>query len=311
MGKPSGVLLTIEGGGSKRRAALCWGGMTMARCLPKGLNPNDISRTVLRRRVESLVLPLLSLPGRPIGALHVLAALAGAGRPEPRGLCKDTIKAILRPRCSRLYLTVTSDAEALLEHFFAERDGMVLIAGTGSICLGVKHAGRVRVTARAGGWGSYFDSGCGFQLGLAVLQAALRRVDGRGDKSLMVDLLCRRSGLEIDRIPEQYLPVSRERVASLALIAVEAASLGDPAARKLVLEACKNLADLPQAVAGRLGLASSLELAISGGLFEDRYFRNSFRRILRRRLPSASIVQVTDPLACLIHLSRYFGDKKP
>ncbi len=299
MGKPSDVFLTIEGGGSKGRAAIAWDGRIAARFLPAGLNPNDIGPDLLERRLKSLILPLLEVPSAPIGTLRVLAALAGAGWLEPRRRCTKTLKAVLKPHCSRLCLRVTSDAEALLDRCFAKRDGIVLIAGTGSICLGTKRIGKRRVTARAGGRGSYLDGGCGFQLGLGVLEAALKALEGRGERTLMVDLLCRQHGLEIDRIPERFLPVSREQAADLAHIAVGAAAGGDPVARRLVRRAVTDLVDLAQAVAGRLGLVSSFDLAVSGGLFENAYLRSSFKRMLKRRLPSASLTRIADPLACL------------
>lgn len=300
MGKSPEVLLAIEGGGSKGRAAIAWGGRVAARCLPAGLNPNDIDPDLLKQRLESLILPLLKLPGFSIGPLRALAAIAGAGRPATRRECSGVLTAILKPLTSRLQLRVTSDAEALLQHFFARCDGIVLIAGTGSICLGAKHAGKRRVRARAGGWGSYLDDGCGFKLGLGVLDAALKAVDGRGERTFVVDLLCRRHGLRLDQVPGRFLPMRREQVADLARVALEASSRGDPAARRLVRNTVADLVDMVRDVAVGLSLEKSFDLVVSGGLFENPRILGSFKRALKRRLPSASVIHVADPLACLI-----------
>lgn len=303
MARPSDVFLVIEGGGSKGRAAIAWEGRIVACCLPAGLNPNDIGPDLLEHRLESLILPLLELPGLPIRSLRVIAALAGAGRTRVRQQCTSALRALLRPRCSGLRLMVTSDAEALLDRFFARSDGVVLIAGTGSICLGTKRIGRKRATARAGGWGSYLDEGCGFRLGLGVLGAALKALDGRGERTLVVDLLCRQYGLELEQVPEHFLPVRRERVADLAPVALQASAQGDHASRRLVREVVSGLVDMVRVVAAGLGLVRPFDLAVSGGLFENPYLGSSFKRMLKRRVPSASIIQVTDPLACLIGLT--------
>jgi N-acetylglucosamine kinase-like BadF-type ATPase len=210
------------------------------------------------------------------------------------------LRAILKPRSAGLRLKVTSDAGALLERFFARRDGMVLIAGTGSICIGAGHAGKRRATARVGGWGSYLDQGCGFKLGLGVLDAALGALEGRGDQTLTVDLLCRRYGLRLKQVPDCFLPVRRRQVAALARIALEASSHGDPAARRLVRKTVADLVAMAQTVAARLSLMDPLDLVVTGGLFENPGFSTSFKRALRRRFPSAAVIHVADPLACLI-----------
>jgi N-acetylglucosamine kinase-like BadF-type ATPase len=215
-------------------------------------------------------------------------------------LCEHALADALKSYCSSPSIRVTTDAEALLDTFFAGCDGIVLIAGTGSICVGARRIGAKRVTARAGGWGSYLDSGCGFRLGLWVLEAALKSLDGGGDATLAVEILCRQYGLKLGQVPEHFLPVRRERVADLARIAIEAACRGDRPACGLVRQAITDLVDLVLAVEGRLGLVRPFDLLISGGLFENRYMRSSFKRVLRRRLPSASILEIAEPLPLLL-----------
>lgn len=300
MGRLSEVFLAIEGGGSKGRAAVSWQGKIAARSLPAGLNPNDIGTDLLKERLEDLILPLLKLPGSSIGSLRGIAAIAGAGQPGPREQCRDILRVVLKSRCSNLHIEVTSDAEALLECFFARRDGIVLVAGTGSICLGVKHARRGRVLARAGGWGSYLDKGCGFRLGLGVLDVALKSLEGRGDRTPAVELLCKRYGLDLDEIPGHFLPVRREIVADLARIAFEASGRGDALARRLIKDAIGDLVHMTLTVADNLRLRRSFDLVISGGLFRHHLFLASFKRKLRRKVPSTSFVDVADPLACIL-----------
>jgi N-acetylglucosamine kinase-like BadF-type ATPase len=298
------VFLAIEAGGSTGRAAIAWEGKIAARYVPAGLNPNDVDRGLLKRRLEALIVPLLDLPEEKPKAVRAYAAFAGAGSPRAREICRSTLRAVLEPRSSKLDLKVTSDAEAMLECFFARRDGIVLIAGTGSICLGIRHARHGRVTARAGGWGSQLDRGCGFRLGSGVLDAALRAIDGTGQITAAVDLVCRRYHLALDEVPRYFLPVGRNTLADLAPIALEASALGDRTARRSVTAAARDLAEMALAVSGRIGLKGGFDLVISGGLFKHRAFRNTFRRILKRKLPSARIYAASDPLARIVGLQR-------
>jgi N-acetylglucosamine kinase-like BadF-type ATPase len=297
MGRPSDPLLVIEGGGSKGRAALAWEGRIMARCLPMGLNPNDVEPELFRLRLGSLILPLIDLPERQIRSLRVVAAFAGAGRPEARQVCQLALLSLLgrRPR-----IKVTSDAEALLDRFLARRDGVVLIAGTGSVCLGVKRVGGRKTVARAGGWGAYFDRGCGFSLGAKVLDSALGALEGRTPRTPVVDLLCARYGVKLGQVPDLFLPIRRGQVADLARIVLQASAAGDTGARRLVRDAISDLAGMVRVVVSRLSLAGPFDVVIAGGIFENRHLLRSFGPLLKRRMPRATLIHVKDPLACLV-----------
>lgn len=294
------MMLVIEGGGSRARAALAWDGKVAARCLPVGVNPNDIGPDLLKERLQALVIPLLGLPDRQPMRLRAIASIAGSGRPEARRKCRGVLEAVLRPRVLRLNLRVMSDAEALLGCFFNRRSGVVVIAGTGSVCLGVKHTRKDRLKVRAGGWGSYLDRGSGSRLGLRILEEALRTLDGGEKRSSTFDLLLRRYGMDPGDIPGRFLPPIREEVASLAGLVFEASERGDRLAGRWVREAVSDLVDMTLAVAGRLRLGRKPLVVVSGGLFENPGFSAAFKRVLEHRLGSVSIRPVADPLACML-----------
>ena len=91
-----------------------------------------------------LVAPLLAgLPRQPV-ALSACFAIAGLGSEFVRLLERAQDKANPQPHGACRRLEVMSDLGALVETCLAERDGLVLIAGTGSVCVGVRHAGAAR-----------------------------------------------------------------------------------------------------------------------------------------------------------------------
>jgi N-acetylglucosamine kinase-like BadF-type ATPase len=83
---------------------------------------------------------------------------------------------------------VVTDAEIALYGATGGKAGLVIIAGTGSICCGVSARGR---RACAGGWGPVVgDEGSGSWIARRALQAVARATDGRGRKTSLVEAAC-------------------------------------------------------------------------------------------------------------------------
>ena len=212
--KEQQVSLAIEGGGSTAKVALCHRGATLVRAVRSGLNPLDVGYREFEKRLRSLLLPLLKPLRDSRIDLCVCAALAGAGDPEVRAECTRILRRVIGPLSASRGIRVLTDLDAMTEYYLSEHDGIVLIAGTGSVCAGLKRRrGRV-TTARAGGWGGWLDRGSGFRLGLSVLEAALRAYDGIAEESVMVRLLCERHGTGLEGLAGAFLP-ARCRVARL------------------------------------------------------------------------------------------------
>src|SRR5262249_47105493 len=76
------------------------------------------------------------------------------------------------------HVVVTNDAVIALTGATATGEGIITIAGTGSIAFGRNREGR---TARAGGWGYIFgDEGSGFDIVRRAVRASLRMEEGWG-----------------------------------------------------------------------------------------------------------------------------------
>jgi N-acetylglucosamine kinase-like BadF-type ATPase len=291
------ALLVLEGGGSKARAAVVWNGRFLARGLPGSVNPNDVGATVLERRFCALLLPLLESAAPLPAGLRVVAAVAGAARPEPRKTLEAALASVLGPLRRDISLEVTTDALALLECCLFDRDGIIVVAGTGSICLGVVHGTHGTTTARAGGQGGIYDRGSGFALGLGVLEAAREEIATGAREPILTRMVCRIFGIAPDDIESRFSPLRRDRVAALVPAALEASDRGDRTARRLVKDAVRDLASMAASVADELGLCGGTDIVLSGGLFRHPSFRARTSRAMRRRLPGSRIGIVHDPLA--------------
>ena len=82
-------------------------------------------------------------------------------------------------------MIVRNDAFNALYSGTLGEPGIVQIAGTGAVTLGINENGEV---ARSGGWGYLFDDeGSGFYLGNEALKAVFRSFDNRGKKTSLTD----------------------------------------------------------------------------------------------------------------------------
>ncbi|HTE18078.1 MAG TPA: BadF/BadG/BcrA/BcrD ATPase family protein [Armatimonadota bacterium] len=149
--------------------------------------------------------------------------------------------------------------------------GLVLVAGTGSICYGRTAGG---VEARAGGWGPLFgDAGSGYAVGVGCLRALADAVDGTGSATRLDERL-RARWPELGEDLRTWLrgiyraAWGREQVAALAEEVALAAEDGDAVAVSLLRRAGEDLARMALAVERRLG-ETTLPLALLGGLGES------------------------------------------
>lgn len=158
--------------------------------------------------------------------------------------------------------------------------GVVVIAGTGSICFGKNAAGE---TARSGGYGHLIDDGgSGYALGRDVLGCAVRCVDGRIGQSGILQAVCEQlQGGPEKIVPFVYAPeTDKAAIARFAPIALEQAAQGDAAAWDILRREAEELAQLVAAVQGRLGMPKC-RIALLGGLISTE---NAYRRAVVDKL---------------------------
>ena len=135
--------------------------------------------------------------------------------------------AVLPPqRCRSANDVVCGWAGAL-----AGRDGINIVAGTGSIAYGEF----VSRSARAGGWGELFsDEGSAYWVARAALNLFSRMSDGRAQKAPLYDLIREhfrvRDDLTYAPPSTGPPPLTRSELAALAPLVARAAHAGDVAA---------------------------------------------------------------------------------
>jgi N-acetylglucosamine kinase-like BadF-type ATPase len=267
--------------------------------MEEGLNPNDTGMDLFGRRMRELCIPLISPlrnPGLEHAPLNAVAGIAGAGEPGMMSGCKAILESILKPYGSSLRLRAMTDVDALAWACIGEGSGIVIIAGTGSICLGVGRRDGRRITWRVGGEGSFCDEGSGSILGLRVLNAAMRAVESDCGQTMLVRLVCERYGIEPQEIRPHFVPPERQKVADLARLAFDASAQGDGVARRLIDGSASDLVELVEEVKSGGGFRDPMKVFASGGLFRSPVMRRVFRAHLEKRIPGTALTFVYDPV---------------
>ena len=209
--------------------------------------------------------------------------IGGAGVSNPRA--EALIRQALEDSGFRGKWYLCGDQEIALRGAM-DGAGVVVIAGTGSICFGKNEAGE---RARSGGYGHLIDDGgSGYALGRDVIACAVRSLDGRMPRNGILQAVCDRLGGGPEKIvPFVYAPeTDKAAIARFASIALEQAEEGNPEARKILERGAGELLLMVTAVQQRLGLAQC-RIALLGGLLESD---NPFRRAVAEKLSGCGTV---------------------
>ncbi|MGH8429599.1 MAG: BadF/BadG/BcrA/BcrD ATPase family protein, partial [Solimonas sp.] len=252
---PGAYFLGIDAGGTHCRARLV---DADGRVLGLG-HAGPANLTVgLARAHESIMEASMSafmaakLEPSTIRRTHAGMGVAGLDHPA-------LAEAFARRRFGFASVTIRSDAEAACIGAHGQRDGGILILGTGS--QGIVRRGRT--FRRVGGWGFLLsDQGSAAVLGHAAVRHALAAHQGL----VAASILARRIMREFSNEPTKMLPWALSATPSqwgeMAPLVFASAKRGDPAARRLVAEAVSDVARLLD----RMVSLGAKRIALVGGL---------------------------------------------
>ncbi len=178
-------------------------------------------------------------------------------------------------------LRVITDGEIALAGAMEGGEGIIVIAGTGSIAYGRGESGDL---VRAGGWGYVFgDEGSAFDIARQAVRAVLRFEEGWGNPSALGLALLEATGARDanEMLHLFYTPEwPRSRVASLAELVDTVSAGGDAMARNILEQAAQNLAALAGFVRSQLPRGSTLHVAPIGGVFRSGAVLERFRMLV-------------------------------
>ena len=258
-------VLGIDAGGTKTVCLLADGdGRVRASARGPGANLQALGELEVEKVLHEVMDSVLADETAPPAAICL--GIAGVDRPDDNAI----IRGIMRRIGYKAPVLVVNDAlAALVAGVGDDHAGIVLIAGTGSICYGRDQAGRA---ARSGGWGYILgDEGSGWWIGRETLSAVMRAADGRGPATSLTEGVLRHFGFShvTELVQEVYYRDPRRRaVAGLSGVVQAAAESGDVVARQILSSAADELVLAVRSVATRLEMrGQQFPLILSGSLF--------------------------------------------
>jgi N-acetylglucosamine kinase-like BadF-type ATPase len=226
--------------------------------------------------------------------VSVVLGTTGAGRVADAQRLEEAVynKFLLNKNPLKKF-TVVSDARIALETAFPGVSGAILIAGTGSIMFGKTSSGEI---LRVGGLGRFLgDEGSGFKLGQRGLIATARAIDGRGEQTLLREMVAEKFGFKEPNDLISAVYTNGFDIASVAPLVVEAADKGDDIANKILDEESDGLIDHIKAMKDKFG-DETLKISLVGSvLTKPNSFSDLFKQKLAGRYPDVLLEQTEEP----------------
>ena len=190
--------------------------------------------------------------------------LAGYGQDEK---VRTVIEKICLEAFENRPFILESDVRIALEGALAGQNGIVVVAGTGSIALSLKDG----VMKRCGGWGYQLgDEGSAYWISKKMLNVFCKEIDGRLERTKLYYFIKKECHLENDYDIVKFmndLNNDRTKVASLAYINGLAAKEDDPYALKIYQEAAEEIYHLIKVLSKNF--ESTINVSYIGGVFQN------------------------------------------
>ncbi len=280
-------VIGIDGGGTKTELiAVAMDGNEMFRIKSGPLNVNGTSEQNI---LETLTDLLSTTRQKAEGAFLAAACIGAAGMSNPKA--EETLRKAFVSTKFTAPLLIVGDHQAALAGALGSYVGMLLIAGTGSICCGRNESG---CEARTGGQGHLIDDeGSGYAIGRDILRAVVRAQDGRLQPTILTELVFDKLGITTTQelIANIYRTgQGKEVIAGFSSLLPKALAHHDAAAIAICKKAASELFALVIPVAHKLDLLKG-KLALSGSvLLKDEAVREALLEELAHKLPELETV---------------------
>lgn len=224
----------------------------------------------------------------------ILIGTAGAGRNQDAALLEDKLWKYASDEGIHLkQVKVVSDAEIALEAAFPGNTGCILIAGTGSILFAKDDKNEIR---RVGGLGRTIgDEGSGYSIGRKALAAAGKQFDGRGDETLITNLLTKEYNISSSEDLINKVYKENFNAASAAKLVIEAAELGDKIAAKILDEEAEELVLHIEAIKN-ISEKEKIKISFAGSLIDnENYYSNLLKSKIEKAVKFVEVVEQQNP----------------
>lgn len=281
------LFLGIDGGGTKTEV-ICT--TDQLEVVGRGLSgPTNLTSTTAGAAAFNLKEAVRqALEQAPPDAQVVSAAmgLAGMDTPQEYEMAYQSFSSIMAGFRVQKFRLV-HDSMIALENGTTNPNAVVLIAGTGSICVGKNDKNE---TTKTGGMDYLLtDQGSGYDIGRHVLREAVKSHDGRRSKTMLEQLVCEHFGIaNLDTLKMHiYHPLlTKQEIAELSMLCTQAYRAGDAGAHQIFEWAQTELVRMVEAVIKRLRLEHTpTDLVMTGSIIQLEHMRAAVVQRLLGQFP--------------------------
>jgi N-acetylglucosamine kinase-like BadF-type ATPase len=305
-------IIGVDGGGTKTRAIIgTKEGNILAFMDGHGTNIKSTPAHEVRQHIQHLLESLVQkISATKYDVSTIFLCVAGGDRQEDIKRWKAWIAPMLPSTSCKV--TVTNDAVAALTSGTFTREGLVVIAGTGSIVYAVQQ----NSISRMGGWGYLLgDEGSGYYIGQEALRAITRQYDAYGlnedafSKAILERLALTDPTEIITLIYEHTQP--RICISSITRTVLLLATQNNEIAKRIVDRAVTHLVQLLQMMFRKEPQVKKFPIVTCGGLFENQYFVQCFQAKLQQSTIDNQIIQPEVPPAIGAFINGLFSEGIP
>jgi N-acetylglucosamine kinase-like BadF-type ATPase len=277
-------VIGIDGGGTKTIAALAdFKGKILKEIEIGSTNPNKIG---FERAILNLRKLILKISKNKKVKVAYLGLAGGLERDKEK---RERIRKELQ-KFFKFPIFVDGDQKIAFRAGINEKDGIVLIAGTGAIAMGW----RGKKVAISGGWDWLIgDQGSAFWVGKKVLEEIGKALDGRRKDFKLRKFIFKKLRIkkEIDLYKNFYCEDFVAKVALMSKFVDEFSKRGDKFSKKILIEATKEVSKMAISVIKKLNFEKEkFPIIFVGGMFKSKIFREKVEREIKKTAKKAKFI---------------------
>lgn len=283
-------VIGIDGGGTKTKLTLSdMEGNVLETAVSGPSNILSSGYDVAKQSIQEVIEEGVVKAGYRLEDCEALCiGVAGAAREA----IKSQLETIIQETGYTNKMIITHDAETALMGGTAGEEGILIIAGTGAICFGKTCDGK---SARVSGWGHIIgDEGSAYSIGIQILNAVMKAYDGRLPQTILTKLLLEKMGIQTEEevIGAIYNPhVTKQHIASYAVLIDEAAKKKDEVALKIIEQTAYDLFETVSAGIVKLGFQEKpVKVVVNGSvLTHNVVIYERFKALVTRSYTQAQV----------------------
>lgn len=281
-------VIGLDGGGTKTKVLIADRNKRILDSFLAGaINYNGSEKEFIDKNIQTIFQTIIDKGYASKDCIGICIGTAGISNP----LVHQYIKSIIALFDYSCPVSIVGDSEAALAGALLQSEGMILIAGTGSICFAKDEKGN---SYRTGGYGHLIDDeGSGYAIGRDILSAVVRAHDKRSEATVLTKLVF--EYLKIETIEELirfvYNPNNNKKdIAKLSRLIEKAYNLQDKAAIAIVDKCVLELMKLTKPILRKM--KEDCSIAFSGSvLLNNKDIYDKLYKKLKEEHPFVTIAK--------------------